>query len=419
MRIALISPVFPPGGQSGIGAAVLHHALGLSRLGHEVHVYTWLDQLPQPSCSFSGITVHRLSNPVWVNRLQSLANKLLRWGNFLLKGGPRQSFSGTVRNLRGMITLRLLALSGALEPFDIVEAPEWGGACAVFSSSRVPGVKVTKLHGSFYSHYHKFQPYTALFQRDVQLASWIERRGIRHSNLVLSPSQAMAEDAHQWLGVLEPIQVLPNSIDLPYIDSHLNKSRALGLSDGAIHVTFAGRITNQKGAHVMDGIIRKLRGNPDSGRWRFTLAGYCRDVRQYPAFYSSNTRNVVVKLLGKLSTPQLLDVLNQTDIFLFPSHSENCPMTLLEAMACGLPVIASAVGGITEIVNQGTEGILCPRDDVQAFTQALLDLKDTDRRKCMGAKARARIERDFASEVIAQEWLELCQRAGLRRESTR
>ena len=62
MRIAIVSPSFPPQGASGIGSYCLHHAAGLARLGHEVDVFTWLDTGPDNEESWPGVSVHRIPN---------------------------------------------------------------------------------------------------------------------------------------------------------------------------------------------------------------------------------------------------------------------------------------------------------------------------------------------------------------------
>ena len=97
-----------------------------------------------------------------------------------------------------------------------------------------------------------------------------------------------------------------------------------------------------------------------------------------------------VQLAGQVSDPASL--LAQADVFVLTSDAENCPLSLLEAMASGLPVVSTAVGGVPEVVRDGVDGLLCPAGDLAAVTSALGRLAaDADLRARLGASARRRI----------------------------
>lgn len=97
-----------------------------------------------------------------------------------------------------------------------------------------------------------------------------------------------------------------------------------------------------------------------------------------------------VELVGRVADPTT--VMARADLFALSSAAENCPMALLQAMAAGLPAVATAVGGVPEVVRDGIDGLLCPVDDTDAFTDALAALAgDPFLRERMGRSARARI----------------------------
>jgi glycosyltransferase involved in cell wall biosynthesis len=97
-----------------------------------------------------------------------------------------------------------------------------------------------------------------------------------------------------------------------------------------------------------------------------------------------------VDLAGRVADPGPL--LAGADLFALTSAAENCPLALLEAMAAGLPVVATAVGGVPEVVRDGVDGLLVPTGDLRALRTALALLaEDEDLRRRMGASARDRI----------------------------
>ena len=95
------------------------------------------------------------------------------------------------------------------------------------------------------------------------------------------------------------------------------------------------------------------------------------------------------------------------DLYLNTSVHEGIPMTILEAMARGLPVIAPQVGGIGEIIEDGVEGFLVSNRDPKAFAEKCLLLQDVELRQRMGQAARAKVERDFSAEHMARKYYQL------------
>ena len=102
------------------------------------------------------------------------------------------------------------------------------------------------------------------------------------------------------------------------------------------------------------------------------------------------------------------EYLNASDIFIFPSLSEGMPNSLLEAMACGLPVIASKIGGVVDVVEDGKSGILVEPGDISGLSTAMIRLlKDDGLRQRLGAEARKRIVEGFSIDKIADEYINL------------
>lgn len=107
-------------------------------------------------------------------------------------------------------------------------------------------------------------------------------------------------------------------------------------------------------------------------------------------------------------TPDVPSYLRAADVFVLPSRREGLPVALLEAMACGLPCVASRLPGSTDaIVEHGVNGLLVPPGDVAALSNAIdMVLSDAGERGRLGAAARATIMQRYSSDSVANRWLE-------------
>jgi sugar transferase (PEP-CTERM/EpsH1 system associated) len=114
----------------------------------------------------------------------------------------------------------------------------------------------------------------------------------------------------------------------------------------------------------------------------------------------------IIKFLGtRNDIPRLLSVI---DIFVLCSLSEGLPLTILEAMAAGKSIIATNVGGIPEVIQNGTDGIIIPSDDSDALADAISELlRDNKKRHDMGVKARMKFEERFTIQAMVQSYEEL------------
>jgi glycosyltransferase involved in cell wall biosynthesis len=109
-----------------------------------------------------------------------------------------------------------------------------------------------------------------------------------------------------------------------------------------------------------------------------------------------------VDLIGTVATIE--DVLVHADLFLLPSETESFGLAALEALSCEVPVIASRVGGLPEVIREGENGFLLPVGDVEAMADAALGLlRDEDRRRAFGVAGRRWAKSRFArADVVAR-----------------
>lgn len=113
---------------------------------------------------------------------------------------------------------------------------------------------------------------------------------------------------------------------------------------------------------------------------------------------------------GNATHDEVLNLIRTSDLSVIPSRLDNCPMTLIESLACGAPVIASRVGGIPELIDDGVEGFLTPPEDHEALAEKITRLlKDNDLKVAFSVNARNRFLKDYdLRQAVAREanWLE-------------
>jgi glycosyltransferase involved in cell wall biosynthesis len=119
-----------------------------------------------------------------------------------------------------------------------------------------------------------------------------------------------------------------------------------------------------------------------------------------------------IHFAGWLSAEQLKEQYAAANVFLFPSRHEGMPNAVLEAMASGLPVIATNIAGNEELVVDGETGRLVPTEDVESLRESLRSfLVDAQMREQMGRAARQRVELSFSWANVAQQYENILQRS--------
>ncbi len=105
--------------------------------------------------------------------------------------------------------------------------------------------------------------------------------------------------------------------------------------------------------------------------------------------------------------PDLAGRLEELDVFVLPSRGENLPVAILEAMAVALPVVATRVGGVPEVVRDGESGLLVEPEDVEGLAAALARLAEGEERERLGRAAAARIAEHFEAGLVARQMVAL------------
>lgn len=225
-------------------------------------------------------------------------------------------------------------------------------------------------------------------------------------------SETTAEQARAQRDSLLPsrITVIRNGISLerfrPDPGGRTQTRAELGIPDDAWVVGTVGRVDENKNHRAL--VSALLPVLDDS--FQLVIVGDGPAMDELRAACAALPRPGLVHLLGRrLDTPRLLAAF---DVFALPSLSEGLPLVIPEAMACGLPVVSTAVGGIPNVVIEGETGYLVPPGDEGALREKLVALcRDRAKAARMGQAGLQRALREYSAERMAQEYIALYRRA--------
>lgn len=289
---------------------------------------------------------------------------------------------------------KMVAEVNGRERVDLVELPE------VLTSRRgLKGIPyVVRLHASAWMC-------RVMFQEPQPAVDRIERRleasTLQGASGISAPSRSIAGYIQQACRVKQVIEIIPYPVDI-----HLFKP-GTGSAKPTI-ILFVGRVEKRKGADVLMRAIPLVRAKyPDS---QFVFVGRVAD--ELEELVTSFAKDPDIKFPGMLPRDELIRWYQRAAIFAAPTLWDNSPNTVYEAMACGTAVVATRVGGVPELVEEGVTGLLVPPRDENALAQAIIELlDDPTRRQKMGAQGRERAVENFAVEKVMVQTLEFYERA--------
>ncbi len=394
MRIAILTNEYPPNVYGGAGVHVEYLTRELARVEGGLHTIEVLC-FGEQSEHRDNLTIRGVHPPC----------------NLPFQDPRHARFQDTM--------LRNLEMAGLLKDLDVVHCHTW--------YTHLAGCLVKQLTGArLVLTTHSLEPHRPWKVEQLGTAynasSWIERTAYENADGVVAVSESMRSDVQELYGVpREKIRVIHNGIDLnqyrPTPDPSVLAKH--GIDARVPFILFVGRITRQKGIiHLVDA-IRWIRpgvqvvlcaGAPDTPE-----IGREMTERVERARHDSDTP--IIWIPEMLPKEEVIALYTQAALFVCPSVYEPFGIINLEAMACGTPVVASAVGGITEVVVPGKTGLLVPIDavgdgdfepkDPPRFARDLAEavnrlLQDPENLRQMGARSRERVEHFFSWTSIAR-----------------
>jgi N-acetyl-alpha-D-glucosaminyl L-malate synthase BshA len=366
MKIAILVPLFPPRWLAGTEIATYNIAQHLAKRGHEVHVITSLDEgLPKESLE-QGFYVHRISF-------------------------PRVGFLGII-----VFWLKALLRLQRLKP-NLVHSQ------GVSIGMGIPGVlakKFLRIPSVVYGQ-----------GSDIYLPRLFKELVLK---LVLRNADAVIALTGDMKGQVQKIWkrdvfVIPNGIDLGRFDKLPRDEMRVKLQAKADDrlIIFVGRFRPEKAVKYLIEALAIVRQKDQSVRLLLVGEGPEEDnlkqlVRQF-------NLGDCVEFAGQIPNEQVPQYLAAADIFILPSLSEGFPNVVLEAMAVGLPVVASRVGGLPEIIEEGENGFLVePKKPEQIADRTLLLLGNDQLRIRISRNNRAKAK-GYSLEAVVDRLEEIYQ----------
>jgi starch synthase len=395
MRVGLFTREFPPHIYGGAGVHVDYLSRELAK-EISVEVHCWGPQ------NFDDGSLHVRGAQPWEEITKGTGGK----------------FKGALEALSLNLT-QVKALAGV----DIAHTHTWYASMAGYLAKKlynIPFVLTT----------HSLEPLRAWKAEQLgsgyAMSSWMERTGILDADAIIAVSEGMKADILRAYPEVQPdhIHVIYNGID-PVEYQKSSETKALteyGVDPTVPYVLFVGRITRQKGVtHLVDAIrylpeetqVVLCAGAPDTPEIAAEMRQKVEDTRR------GHPRIIWIEKM--VTKPEVIELYSHARVFCCPSVYEPFGIINLEAMACRTPVVASATGGIREVVVEGKTGHLIPFDadpvtgfpkDPERFARDLASgigrlLEDPEQCRRFGDAGRLRVEQLFSWNAIAHETIRL------------
>lgn len=278
---------------------------------------------------------------------------------------------------------------------DVVHANSWNGFA--FSRPGLPLVVTCHLN----VHDPDYRPYRSVAQAAYH-EIFVKRReqaSFDRATRISAVGESTRRSMERAFRITKPMSVIPTWVNTAVFFPR--RKPANRSSAAPFRLLFAGNPTIRKGGDLLVPIMERL----GDGFELYCTAGL-RDLkvdRYHPS----------IKYVGRVSNEQqMADLYNACDALLFPSRLEGFSLVVLEAMACGIGIVATRTPTMSDLVRDGETGLLCTQDDVQAFVDACRRLRE-DRALLsrLGECARDEAAHRYSEQVVVPEYVRLYEQA--------
>ena len=225
---------------------------------------------------------------------------------------------------------------------------------------------------------------------------------IERSHAITAVSESLRRDTAAGLAIRNDIRVIPNFLDVALWARRPDAALRARLSRGESSAVVV-HVSNFRPVKRVGMVLEIFRLIQASRPARLVMIGEGPD--RPAAERQAAMMNIAEEVEFVGEQQDLVPWLSSADLFLLPSSQESFGLAALEAMACGVPVIASRVGGLPEVVTDGVSGFVCDPDDAAGMAQkSLALLADRERRDAMGRAAASDVRARFSAESIVPRY---------------
>jgi glycosyltransferase involved in cell wall biosynthesis len=290
-----------------------------------------------------------------------------------------------------LLVRRFLARTLAHDPFDLVHVH------GVRPLGATRGLSVPTV---FTNHSSGFLGRLHASPARQRRTAWL----LAHVSQVIGPSEELVE-ATRILGFQGPATMIANGVDPDRFQPGPSAVRAsLGIGAGEVVILLARRLVEKNGVIWFARALGALRDRA----FRVVIAGDGSEREAMQAILAENGMLDRIVFLGSVANKDMPDIYRAADLSVLPSLAEATSIAGLEAMASGLPLVGTRVGGIPAIIDDEATGLLVPPRDPEAMARALDRLIiDSDARRRFGAAARRKVEQEFAWPIIVRKTIDI------------
>ncbi len=359
MKIAMVTAFWAPLYPSGSAVYAYELAKRIARRGHDVHLYAASGGKFERNIVIDNVKIHLLKTYAIIlgmNPIVNLASPLMR------------------------------------EDFDIIHVHSYAFIVSnvVALLKRFKNLRyVLQFHGGLQYYWRGISPLKLIFKEAIY-DPYIGAYTVTRADKVLSVSKSDIPLIRKKFGV--DAEWLPNAVDT-------EKFKGCSPSNHRV-VTYIGKLEDWKG---IPDLIRAFR----------IIFKRIKDVKLL-IVGRGTMLNVIkrsglpVEIIGHIPHTKIIDIYRRTGILVLPSYMEGAPTVCLEAASCGIPVVATNVGDVKEMVVDGITGFVVEPGDYEALADRILYLLENDSlRDKMGAKGRELIEKKFSYDVVVDKALKI------------
>ncbi len=248
-----------------------------------------------------------------------------------------------------------------------------------------------------------FTNHTSSFLKRIQTGPRQQkkmRKLLSRVSMVIAPSPVLVAATKQT-GYDHPVHFISNGVDIErFAPGSESRRKSLGIGHRDFVMLFAGRLHQVKGTDTLAAALEML----NLPGLHLVVAGDGEERDKLAAAADSHLGASRVHMLGSVPNTEMPQVYRAADVVVLPSLMEATSIAGLEAMACGMPLVGSRVGGLPQIIDEGANGLLVPPESPSDLVTAIRTLySDPELRTRMGRQSRKRVVESFSWEKIAKQ----------------